>query len=214
MEASPEAAQELHRLGLRLVPVLKRGDRIFHGWNPEGLARFLGVEPAPSRPIPPQELARRLDRILQVALNTVRPCRPEHLAKTLPGRARTLRELAYHIFRLSLAYRDALEEGYFPENWLLEKPPAEVSGGPELARYGETVRRRLAAWFEQPDAFSGSVETYYGRQTAHQLLLRTTWHAAQHLREFYGVLTRVGACPDEPLPEAELEGLPLPKALW
>jgi hypothetical protein len=58
------------------------------------------------------------------------------------------------------------------------------------------------------------VQVYYGPQSGHDLLERTTWHAAQHLRQLYDLAGRLGITPPGPLPTAEFQGLPLPEALW
>jgi hypothetical protein len=58
------------------------------------------------------------------------------------------------------------------------------------------------------------VGTYYGQQTAHELLERTTWHAAQHLRQLYFFLERMGIAPENPLTEEDYKGLPIPKDIW
>ena len=43
---------------------------------------------------------------------------------------------------------------------------------------------------------------------------RTTWHCAQHLRQIYWLLERMGVRADSPLTDADLEGLPLPRDVW
>ena len=60
----------------------------------------------------------------------------------------------------------------------------------------------------------GSVETYYGRQDAHELMERTVWHAAQHLRQIHALLKDAGAPPRDPLDASLLEKLPLPASIW
>jgi hypothetical protein len=45
-------------------------------------------------------------------------------------------------------------------------------------------------------------------------LERTTWHAAQHLRQLYSMLERMGKNPIDPLHDADFKGLPLPKEVW
>lgn len=92
-------------------------------------------------------------------------------------------EHGFHLFRLSAAFRDTREQGHFPEEWLLEDPPAAMNDGAAIAAYGATVRDRLAQWFRRPGWCDGTVSTYYGEQSAHELMERTTWHAAQHLRQ-------------------------------
>lgn len=58
------------------------------------------------------------------------------------------------------------------------------------------------------------VPTYYGTQSAHHLLERTTWHAGQHLRQVCDLMTREGSLPISSLPDALFEGLPMPAVLW
>ena len=58
------------------------------------------------------------------------------------------------------------------------------------------------------------IDVYYGPQSAHALLERTTWHAAQHLRQLYALADRLAITPPAPLPTETFAGLPLPDSLW
>jgi hypothetical protein len=58
------------------------------------------------------------------------------------------------------------------------------------------------------------IRVYYGPQSGHDLLERTAWHAAQHLRQLYVLAGRLGIAPPVPLPLAAFAGLPLPEAIW
>jgi DinB superfamily len=133
-----------------------------------------------------------------------------------PRGERTIRNLGYHIFRLSLAFRDAAREDRFPEAWLLEPVPPELADGQAIADYGASVRERLVQWFAEHAGgpFSRAVQTYYGPQSLHALLERTTWHAAQHLRQVYALLEGIGITPERPLTAEDYAGLPLPATLW
>lgn len=214
VEAEPAARRDLARLGVPAVPAVVVGDRAIHGWNPKAVAALLGVpyeEPARLRPA---ELARRLDRVLGTAQRALGQVPPEQFeARVVPGRERSVRQLGYHIFRLSLAFSEAMTERRLPKAWLDEAAPPELAGGPAIAGYGEGVRERLGEWLGRPDAVEGVVETYYGPQTGHQLLERTVWHAAQHVRQLHAFLERMGVTPADPLTPADLQGLPLPKDL-
>jgi hypothetical protein len=53
-----------------------------------------------------------------------------------------------------------------------------------------------------------------GPQSGHEWLERTTWHAAQHLRQLHALLEALGVPPHEPLSSADLARLPLPASLW
>lgn len=214
VEADPAAAKELASLGVKLVPAVRDGERVFHGWNPEGLAAFVGREYAEAPRLAPEELTQRLDRVLECAQRALRQFPPGSLDDTTPGRQRTVRDLAFHVFRLSAAHRDAFEGGYFPESWLEEGAPDDAGSAEEIAAYGDRVRHRLGEWWRRADAFSGSVETYYGPQTAHQLLERTTWHAAHHLRQLCALLEEKGLAPAGPLAESDYAGLPMPGEVW
>lgn len=214
VEAEPTARRELERLGIPAVPAVVVGDRAVHGWNPTAVAALVGVRYAEPTRLAPAELARRLDRILAAAQRALRQVPPAQLdARVVPGRERSVRQLAYHVFRLSLAFRDAMAEGRQPRAWLDEAAPRELADPAAIARYGETVRQRLVEWLSGPNASEGVVETYYGPQTGHELLERTVWHAAQHVRQVHGFLEGIGVTPADALTAADLDGLPLPKDL-
>ena len=216
VDAEPAALNELERLGVPRVPAVAVGDRVVHGWNPQGVAELVGVEYAEPVRLQPIELIDRLDRILAAAARAVRQVPTDKLGFKPPERDRTVRDLGYHIFRLSVSFRLAVEQNRFPEEWLSEPAPPAMRDGDAIARYGEGVRGRLKEWYHQAPAqsFEWVVDTYYGPQTVWPLLERTTWHAAQHLRQLYALLERMGIAPERPLTDADFHGLPLPEALW
>ncbi len=214
VEGNPAALAELQLLGAPLVPAVAMGGRVIHGWNPKGVAELVGAEYVQRERLSPEELARRLDAILLASQRAIRQVPHDRLEMKSPDRDRTVRNLGYHIFRLSLAFRDGTAERRFPQEWLLEEAPPAIRDGAAIARYGQTVRESLAEWFRRLGAWEGVVETYYGPQTGRELLERTTWHAAQHLRQLYALLEMMGLVPDRPLTDTDFSGLPLPKALW
>jgi hypothetical protein len=212
----PEAHAELVRLGVPRVPAVEVGGRAVHGWNPPAYAGLLGIPYTPAVKLSPAELARRLDVILDSAQQLVRLVPAERMSWTPPERDRPLRDLGFHLFRVGLSFVDAMDIGELPEGWFQEKAPPDLHDGASIARYGALVRGRIAGWFEgaSPGEFARVVEVYYGPQGAHELLERTTWHAAQHLRQLYVLADRLGIAPPAPMPAHEFEGLPLPDALW
>jgi Glutaredoxin len=214
VEAQPAARAELARLGVPGPPATVIGNRVVHGWNPKALAALVGVLYEAADRLAPPELARRLDRILDLAAQAMCQVPPEHLELAHPGRDRSIRQLGYHVFRLALAFPEAMAARRLPKAWLDEAAPPEVVDGPAVAAYGETVRGRLAEWFARPGAWEGLVETYYGPQSGHDLLERTTWHAAQHVRQIHALLGGVGITPRAPLTEADLRSLPIPAEIW
>lgn len=216
VQANPAALDELKRLGVPLVPAVAVGDRAVHGWNPHGYAELLGIRYAPPPRFAPRELAARLDTILDAVQALIARLDAAQMAWEPPERKRTLRDLAYHVFRLSLAFIDAMDLGALPEGWLQEKAPAEFRDGGDIARYGALVRGRIQGWFQgvADEEFARTLDVYYGPQSGHELLERTTWHAGQHLRQLYDLAGRLGVTPPAPLPADALEGLPLPASLW
>ncbi|MBI3031462.1 MAG: DinB family protein [Candidatus Rokubacteria bacterium] len=216
VDATPAALAELGRLGVPRVPAVAVGERVVHGWNPKGVAELVGVEYAEPVRLQPVELIDRLDRILAAAQRAIRQVPAERLETKPPERDRTVRDLGYHIFRLSVAFPLAVEQNRLPEEWLTEPVPRSLRDGEAIARYGEGVRARLKEWYHEAPAesFEWTVETYHGSQTVWGLLERTAWHAAQHLRQLYALLETVGIAPDRPLTGADFQGLPLPEALW
>lgn len=215
VQADPGALAELRARGVPLVPAVVVGDRAVHGWNPAGYAELLGVAYRAEAKLPPAELARRLDAVLEAAEGLMRAMPARHLDYRPPERDRSLRDLGYHVFRVGLAFAEAMDAGELPEAWLQDRAPADLRDGAAVAAWGAGVRARLARWFEgrEPGAWERVVRVYYGPQSGHDLLERTTWHAAQHLRQLYALAERLGVQPPGPLPAA-LEGLPLPEALW
>ncbi len=97
-----------------------------------------------------------------------------------------------------------------PRAWLEQAAPPELADPAAIAAYGETVRAQVAEWLARSDAVAGTIETYYGPQTGHELLKRTVWHAAQHVRQLHAFLKGIGVRPADPLTQADLAGLPLP----
>jgi hypothetical protein len=214
VEAEPARHADLDRLGIPTVPAVIRGDRFVHGSSPAALAALFDVPWTEGARLAPAALAGRLERVLGVCERAVDGLPGAALALRVPGRDRTVRQLAFHVFRLSLAYRDALEARRLPQDWLTEGPPADMTDAAAICRYGRRVRAEVAAWLARPGAWDGDVETYYGRQPAAELLERTTWHAAQHVRQIQRLLEDAGRAPADRLTETDLAGLPLPRALW
>jgi len=214
VEAHPDRKRELEAHGVPRVPATINGDRAVHGWNPKALAELVGVRYETKERLSPDELAQRLDRVLEATQRIVAQMPPAGLDMKAPDRDRSVRQLAFHVFRLSVAFPDAREQNSFPESWLLDNPSASIRTPEDLVNYGEDARKRLKEWFARPGWCDGTVETYYGRQTSHELMERTTWHAAQHLRQLYWFAEKMGVTPLAPLGARDFEGLPIPRDVW
>ena len=176
---------------------------------------------------PAEQESPRSDPVLTLSLITpigrlhvaatqraIRQVPRERLGMKHPGRDRTVRQLAFHVFRVAASFADTRELGHLDGAWFEENAPAEMADGEAMARHGEAVRARLRAFFDRPGWCDGRVSTYYGPQTAPELMERTTWHCAQHLRQIYWFLDRIGVEKDAPLTDADLDGLPFPREVW
>jgi hypothetical protein len=208
--------EELKRLGVPRVPAVSIGDRAVHGWNPAGYAALLGVPYSGQDQLPPRELARRLDHILDSAQSLIARFDRAQLDTVPPERKRSIRDLGYHIFRVGLSFVDTMDRGHLPETWFDERAPEGMGDGGDVARWGALVRGRIAGWFEgaADNEFDRTLSIYYGPQGAHDLLERTAWHCGQHLRQLYVLAERVNIKPAAPLPTDAFKGLPMPEALW
>lgn len=166
--------------------------------------------------LPPLELGARLDRILANAERLVASLPSRALDYKPPERDRTVRDLAFHVFRLGLAYVDGMDMGALPEAWLRESAPPDLVDGPSIARYGALVRGRVSGWFEgaAPSEYARVIDVYDGPRSGHELLERTTSRAARHLRQLHALTAALGLTPPEPLPQSDFEGLPIPANLW
>jgi hypothetical protein len=155
-----------------------------------------------------------MDMVLAATQRAIRQVPREHLGMKYPGRDRTVRQLAFHVFRVAASFADTREQGHLDGAWFEENAPGEMADGEAVASYGETVRQRLRAYFTRPGWCDGQVSTYYGPQSAPEFMERTTWHTAQHLRQIYWFLDEMRVAKDAPLTDADLEGLPFPKEVW
>ena len=216
MQDNPAALEELKRLGVPRVPAVAVGDRVVHGWNPAGYAELVGVTYKPPVKLSPLVLAARLDRILASTEALVRLIPDDRVEWTPPERNRPLSDLGFHVFRLSLGFIEAVDRGTFPASVHAQTAPVDLRTGEGIARYGALVRGRLSGWFAGAggDEFGRIIEAYWGPIGAHDMLERTTWHAAQHLRQLYILAGRIGVTPSAPEPIAAYEDLPLPAAIW
>jgi hypothetical protein len=85
--------------------------------------------------------------------------------------------------------------------------------------YGTKVRQRFRDWWAQEKlggdtSGTRSLDTYYGPQSLHELLERTTWHSGQHARQYMMLLELEGQTHHRPLVEADFARLPMPQNVW
>jgi len=208
----PRAANEILKLGARSVPVLAQGSRFIHGQDLDEVARFLGVSDARRR-LAANELALKLIALLDAAVGFGRELGDKLLEAPLPGRPeRHGADLLFHISMiveglLAAADGERLEYAFF------EAQPQGLERLPDALerKLGAAGARLKALRLEPADRL---VATYYGDRSLLNVLERTTWHVAQHTRQLQALIVADGRTPARRLGPTDLDGLPVPEAVW
>jgi glutaredoxin/uncharacterized damage-inducible protein DinB len=217
VSARPEAMDELRELGVRTVPVVARGREYVFAQELADVSEFVGRK-VDFRRLPPAALYQKWQAVLAAAQRHVMQIPAERLQeRATPGRDRSIRDLAYHVYQVPDAFLQAVENGVQDLTGVYNAPPpANVTKVDDIRAYGASVARRLETWWHRDGkgAESGKLETYYGEQPLHHVMERCTWHSAQHARQIISVLERFGIAPDGPLTAADYAGLPMPAGLW
>lgn len=207
----------MQRLGARSVPVVSRGDKFVFAQVIKDVVEFLDLDDDTAPVLSPAELATRYDSILETAIRLTAQMPNDRLADELPNRPRAYRVLMHHLFQIPSAFLDMEDTGeeLTYEN-MVAPPPDELKTSADISDFGQVLRGRFNKWWQavQNEDFSGTVPTYFGETTRHEMLERTVWHSTQHVRQVASLLEQVGVSPDQPLTQIELQGLPLTDKVW
>ncbi len=210
--------RELEALGLRLVPIVARGTDWANGAVFRDVARVAGFEWGGHEMLAPEEMVARINGILSAAHRFCGQIAEDDLDTMLPGRPRSYRQLAYHVFNIPEVFLNRVEhDAPYTYEALISKLPPEIETKDDLLNYGAGVRSRLNAWWRtsgRETDFSQPGKVYYGDVTLHEVLERTGWHSGQHTRQLMLVLEKLGIAPDRPLTDADFAGLPMPNQVW
>jgi hypothetical protein len=212
------AFAELAALGVRSVPIVRRGNDWANGQVLRDVARVAGIPWGGAQMLPPEQLATRLVCIQQAAQRLFAQIPDDKLADLLPHRPRSYAQLAYHTFNIADAFLEhemqslSLKEGVYGR-----VPPPEMDSKAKLLAYGADVLARFHAWWSGPGQatdFARKASVYYGDVTLHEFLERTTWHSGQHVRQIMMVLGMLDIAPDGPIGHETFAGLPMPDKVW
>ena len=213
-----DAFAELTALGIRSVPIVRRGEDWANGQVLREVARVAGVAWGGAEMLPAPELAARLIGIQTVAQRLFAQIPDEELASMLPHRPRNYAQLVYHIFNIADAFLEHEVQGLPLEEAAYDRvPPPEMNTKAKILAYGQDVLRRFQLWWDGPGqttVFSRKAQVYYGDVTLHEYLERTTWHCGQHVRQLVMVLDILGIEPDRPPSKETFTGLPMPDKVW
>jgi glutaredoxin len=212
------AFAELATLGIRSVPIVRRGNDCANGQVLREVARVAGVAWGGAQMLPVPELAGRLVEIQTAAQRHFAQIPDGQIAHLLPHRPRSYAQLAYHIFNIADAFLEHEVEGLALKEGAYDRvPPPQMNSKAQILAYGQDVLGRFQTWWNGPGRrtdFSRKAHVYYGDVTLHEYLERTTWHSGQHVRQLVMVLEMLGVEPDKPPTGDMFAGLPLPEKVW
>ncbi len=214
---NPDGMAQLQALGARSVPVVAKGDQFVIGQSLRDVGAFLGLDAEDAGILPPGELVQRLDWVLAAAQRYLRQLPDSEMLAELPGRPRSYRTLTYHIFQITRGFLIVARGGELTYELLGLEAGDDLISFADIADDGEIARLDLLAWWAGPGQsadFDAPVATYYGPQSLHDILERTAWHTAQHVRQMLFILDGLNITPDGPIGDRELAGLPLPTEVW
>ena len=209
----PQAMDELREMGVRTVPVVARGKDYVFAQALEDVSKFIGFEFRISR-LPPEVLMQKWLTVLSAAQRHALQIPKDKLPeRATPGRDRSIRDLAYHVYQVPESFLECVENGAEDLTAIYNAPPPPNA---QIAPYGKAIHARLEAWWSRlPDkSCRQTVKTYYGERPLHELLERCAWHSAQHARQIVSVLEGFGITAQPLLTDADYAGLPMPKGLW
>lgn len=207
----------LSALGARSVPVVARGDDFVFGQVIKDVVAFLDLPDDTAPELSPDELLTRYDGFLETAIRLTRQMPDDKLSNELPDRPRSWLVLLHHVFQIPTAYLDMEETGEtLSYDNMVAPPPDGMQTSADIADFGETVRSRFNDWAKKSAGgdFTGDVPTYFGGTSRHEMLERTVWHSAQHMRQVAALLEEAGVTPERPLTASDISGLPLTDKVW
>ena len=215
VNADERGYEELRALGLRTVPIVARGQEWVSGQILRDVARIAGIS-MEREVLPPAQLKDRIDRILEASTRAAGQLPEDQLDELVPGRPRSYRDLASHIFQIVDAFVDETEGTPLSEEAYMRPAPPHVRTPGDLVTQGEAAKARFDAWWQahQGDDFTRAAQVYYGEQTLHDFMERTAWHSGQHARQLMLVLEKLGVAPERPLTADDLAGLPMPERIY
>jgi glutaredoxin len=210
--------KDLEAFGVRLVPIVARGEKWANGAVFRDVAKVAGFEWAGHKMLSPVEMVERINGILSGARRFTAQIPEQNLDDILPGRPRSYRQLSYHIANIPEVFLDYQEQGTpYTYEALLSILPAELKTREDLLNWSESVQTRFNTWWEREGKdkdFSQPADVYYGDVSLHEVLERTGWHSGQHTRQLMLTLEKLGIPPLDPLGDDAFAGLPMPQNVW
>src|SRR6516162_9350460 len=135
-----DAFAELEALGIRSVPIVRRGNDWANGQVLREVARVAGIAWGGAQVLPVGELAGRLVEIQTAAQRLFAQIPDEKIGGMLPHRPRSYAQLAYHIFNIADAFLEHEVEGEPLNEGADDRvPPPEMETKAKILIYGQRV---------------------------------------------------------------------------
>jgi glutaredoxin len=211
--------KELEALGVRMVPIVAKGDKWANGAVFRDVAKVAGFDYDGHKMLSPEEMKDKVLQNLAAAGRYLQQIPEDKLDTLLPGRPRSYRQLVYHVFNIAEVFLERVEnDAPYTYGALKSILPDGMDSKQDLADFGQATHDRFAAWWDRAGKttdFKQPGKVYYGEVTLHEVLERTGWHTGQHTRQIILMLReKLGIEPDRPLTDADFAGLPIPKNVW
>src|SRR2546430_9970637 len=147
--ADKAAFAELAELGIRSVPIVRRGTDWANGQVLRDVARVAGIKWGGATMLSPTELSARLVEIQTTAQRLFAQIPDDKLGTLLPNRPRSYAQLAYHIFNIADAFLEHEVEGLpLKEGVYARVPPPEMDTKAKILAYGRDVLERFRTWWD------------------------------------------------------------------
>ena len=205
------------RFGIKALPLGIKGGRAINAQNLSDLASLIGETLDDTPVLSPEELVKRTDQFMAACQRYARQFPAPLLHTMLPYRDWDYLKLVHHVFFVSHVFVNQMTGiGEGPAAAFEMPVPEDLTSFEAAARYGDTMRAELQAWWDAPGRidFATVFKSRAGDRTAHQVLERACWHVGQHVRQVEHMVKENGLTPDGPLTAALLDKLPLPKNVW
>jgi len=211
--------RELEKFGLRMVPIVARGERWANGAVFRDVAAVAGFDHTELAMLDADDLKDKVLMVLAAARRYLVQIPEPTLDDLLPGRPRSYRQLIFHVFSIPDVFLDHVEHGTpYTYEALSSVLPDAMARKDDLLGYADQVAERWSQWWTrqgQSTDFTQPAQVYYGEVSLHEVLERTGWHAGQHTRQIILLLReKLGIEPDTPLQDSDFEGLPIPANVW
>ena len=210
--------EELAALGIKRVPIARRGHQWADGQVLAELAWIGGITLETRKALAPDVLAGRGERVMTAAATLLARIPADKLRHNLPNRPRSYKQLGGHVFLIYDSFLNQVEHGT-PLGYgdYLRDVPDHVATRDALLAFIDTIHARFSAWWQRDGVttdFTRPAQVYYGPQTLHEFLERTIWHSAQHTRQLREVTAKLGLSTEGALTAADLADLPLPENIY